>query len=113
MPGRGAASFPQAYSTTTFLGNAEYYTPLPRRPLSSGSVPNPDPFLDCITSSVQLCGRRFTGPGFRSCLYGMMTASNLLPTGVARMSGRDLIDPEGAYAEGLTYYCPYASVTNW
>ena len=39
----GAASFPQANSTTTFLGNAGYYTPLLRRSVSFGALPNPTP----------------------------------------------------------------------
>ena len=36
----------------------------------------------------------------------MMTTSKLLPTGVAWISRRDFIDPEGAHAEGLTCNCP-------
>ena len=49
MPGRGAASCPQANSTTTFLGNDEYYTPLPRRPvqLRGRAKPRPLPGLCC------------------------------------------------------------------
>ena len=106
------APLSQAY-TTTYWGNGEYYRPLPRRPISSGVVPNPDPFIGCITSSVQICGRSFTGPGFRSCLYGMLAASNLLPTGVAASMQDASFDQSGGYARGLTLVCPYSSVTNW
>ena len=113
MPGRGAAAFPASYTNTMYLDNSEYYNPLPRRPLSSGVVPNPDPFIDCVQSSVALCGRQFTGPGFRSCLYGMLTASNLLPTGVASTFGSDVMGAQGGYATGLSYYCPYNSESNW
>ena len=99
---------PRSY-TNVVLQGSEYYAPLPIRPVSSGEVANPDPFVDCLQSSVQLCALQFRGPGLRSCLYGMLTASNLLPTGVARLSGRDVIDAEGGYARGLTYYCPLNS----
>jgi hypothetical protein len=109
MPARGAASTPASYSSTVFLDEAEYYAPLPRRPLSSGDVPNPDPFIDCIQRSVALCGHQFTGPGFRSCLYGMLTVSNLLPAGVASTLGSDVMDAQGGHAAGLSYYCP----SNW
>ena len=101
---------PSQYNSTTFLGNGEYYTSLPLRPVSSGVVPNPDPFVECLTSSVRVCAREFTGPGFRACLYGMFTASNLLPTGVSR--GSD-VNQSGGFATGLQLYCPFNSISNW
>jgi hypothetical protein len=94
------------YNTTTFLGNGEYLTPLPIRPLSSGDVSEASPFVGCVTSSVRACARDFEGPGFRLCLYGMLTASSLLPAGVAALSREDNIDPSGAFAAGLSMYCP-------
>ena len=105
-------AFPQ-YSTTTFLGNGQYFAPLPSRPVSSGVVPNPDPFVACLTGSMQICAHEFTGPGFRSCLYGMLTASNLLPTGVSSTSATDMINSDGGYSAGLELYCPYNSAHNW
>ena len=99
--------------STTFLGNGQYYSPLPVRPIESGATSSPDPFMDCLLGSVRICARQFEGPGFGACLYGMLTSSNLLPTGIARASVRDALDATGGYLAGLQLYCPYNSVTNW
>ena len=104
---------PRARFSTNAWGGNDYYTPLPLRPVSSGVVPNPNPFVECITHGVQSCAREFTGSGFRHCMYGMMTASNLLPANVARSSYRDNIDASGAFAAGLRHTCLYSDPQNW
>lgn len=96
---------PRARFSANVRENYNYYTPLPLRPVSSGVVPNPNPLVECITHGVQSCSREFTGPGFRHCLYGMMTASNLLPANIARNSYRDNIEASGAFAAGLRHTC--------
>uniref|UniRef100_A0A6C0C041 Uncharacterized protein n=1 Tax=viral metagenome TaxID=1070528 RepID=A0A6C0C041_9ZZZZ len=94
---------------TNVWENSNYYTPLPVRPVSSGVVPNPNPLVECITHGVQSCSREFTGPGFRHCMYGMMTASNLLPANIARSSYQDNIQASGAFAAGLRHTCLYSN----
>jgi hypothetical protein len=101
------------YSNTAFIGNGQYYGPLPVRPVESGATPHPDTFLDCLVGSVRICANEFTGAAFRSCLYGMLTTSNLLPTGVARASSWDVLDLQGGYSAGRQLYCPYNSVGTW
>ena len=80
-----------------------YYEPLPVRPLVTGDVRKPDSFVDCVTSSVQRCARDFEGPGLRSCIFGFLTTSNLLPVGVASQS---TVSRDGGYRAGLQMYCP-------
>lgn len=104
---------PRSYATTTIWNNSNYYTPLPIRPVSSGVVPNPDPLVECVTHGIQSCAREFKGPGFRLCLYGMMTSSNLLPAGIARSSYEDVIDASGAFAAGLRHTCPASDPSYW
>ena len=107
----GPNSLSRAYTTEYY--NAEYYSPLPRRPLDVGTVQESTPFLDCVKSSIDLCGMQFSGPGFRLCLYGVLTGSGLLPTGAAHLSDEGLWRADGSYAAGLSYYCPMDSATNW
>ena len=98
----------------TYFGNDEYYTPLPLRDLQD---PGPDrdsaPLLDCLRSGMTLCGRQFSGPGFRLCVYGMLTGSAMLPTGVQQCVGQDVLATQGAYAEGLRLACPTADPSLW
>ena len=104
---------PSVRYSTTFLGNGQYYSNLPVRPIESGAAFAPDTCLDCLVASVRICAQQFEGPAFRGCLYGMLTTSNLLPTGIARSSFRDVLDVNGGYLAGLDLYCPYNSVSNW
>lgn len=99
------------YSTPRWSGS--YYAPLPVRPVSSGVVPESNAVVECLTRGVRSCSREFTGPGFRLCMYGMMTASNLLPAGVARSSHEDVIDASGAFAAGMRHSCPTSDPSYW
>ena len=85
-------------------GGPEFYSPLPRRTLASGEVPNTAPLVDCVADGVRKCGREFQPqtPGFRACINGMLTASNLLATGVNSGAGSDW---SSGYTTGLTYKC--------
>lgn len=107
------AGFTVPRSFSTYATSSEYYEPLPRRGIVAHEELKSGTYIDCLTSSIKLCDLQFTGPAFRSCVYGVLTASDVLPTGVARLASSDLIDAEGGYMTGLTYYCPYNFASNW
>lgn len=77
--------------STTFLGNGEYYTPLPRRQLSSGVVAPAQPSTDCLANAIQACGAQFSGPALRHCVYGAVAAAGMLPAGTAPASSKSTV----------------------
>ena len=100
----------------------QMYEPLPFRQMNSGmnnmiKLPSVDQIksdmnnkktdtqVACMYDALTSCSRRFSGPGFRSCIFGMLTASNLLPTGTATRHAIDMLDEQGGYVAGLTYNC--------
>lgn len=111
---RGQSAALRILRYNTYFGNDEYYTPLPVRALEPpGPIRDSAPLVDCLTEGIRICEREFSGPGFRMCVYGMMTASGMLPAGVAQSVGRDVISADGAYAEGLSLACPASDPRLW
>ena len=66
-----------------------------------GPCQTPTPSWTLLPARCSYPGAGSRGQDSAPVCTGMMTASNLLPTGVAWISGRDFIDAEGAYAERL------------
>ena len=62
---------------------------------SSGSL------IPCIAQGVASCSRGFSGEGLRACIYGVLLANDLIPSGA---SGA-VLDVDGGFSTGLGYAC--------
>lgn len=101
--GASAASLASLQSgrTTQYIWDmgAAYDTPLVAA-LQYRDAPNSD-FVPCMCRAVSSCSREFEGEGLRACIYGVLVASNLVPSGAAGA----VLDPHGGFKKGLEYTC--------
>lgn len=65
-----------------------------------------DEFLPCMMRGLNTCYRSFSGEGFRSCLYGMLVASDLVPSG----AGVGYLDTDGPFAAGMSQACSTSTI---
>jgi hypothetical protein len=65
-----------------------------------------DEFLPCMIRGLNSCYRSFSGEGFRSCLYGMLVASDLVPSG----AGVGYLDTDGPFAAGMSQACSTSTI---
>jgi hypothetical protein len=91
----------QAGRTTQYVWDTggSYDTPLV--PFLQYRETREDGFLHCMIRGLYTCNRNFSGEGLRSCLYGMLVASDLVPSG----AGVGYLDVDGPFATGLSQGC--------
>ena len=91
----------QAGRTTQWVWDmgAAYDTPLV--PFVQYRETKEDDFMTCMMRGLNVCNRSFSGEGQRACIYGMLLASDLMPSGV----GAGVVEADGPYATGLGLAC--------
>ena len=65
-----------------------------------------DGFMHCMIRGLNACNRNFSGEGLRSCLYGMLVASDLVPSG----AGVGYLDVDGPFSAGLSQGCSRSTI---
>jgi hypothetical protein len=55
-------------------------------------------FMTCLSQKIAVCNASFNGEGFRACLHGVLSSSDLLAQGVQG----GVMDVQGGFSRGLS-----------
>ena len=90
--------------------SSQYYHHLPIRDMrdSTRHIKSTDR-AECLVRAVRVCDERFPGAGFRTCLYGVLVGSDMLPAGsVEQLPESQMTTEVSSFQFGMNNACFFA-----